>query len=489
MKNITLLFILALITNFVTAQGVYTIKADSVKLTGCDSSELIIENHTQNVPGFLFNTGKGRTIFKKGLLKINDSLYLIGPDTLKVQPYPWVQGGNAFGNTGVLGTSDDHPLDLYTTDSPRVRIFSPGGNVGIGTGTTDRGFKLDVNGKVMLENTDGPQLHFDTRFGGSSPLTMGYESNYNFYTRTNNGGQGSINMDFSGMNGYSYIVDAARGNTLVQQFTGDFILAPALNKTINFGDINGSNTEVFGSNSTVRFYRCMDGSYHNYTTDPVISIRNGHPSETNGNVYGEKAYWYRNGYIGIGTNNGNGVNPAAPRAAITINQGTLTGYNNLSQSTNSTVNTTGSSTTVTFLPDNGNAIPSYGIIPGTVITANGETRTVAVVNYSDITLDSAVDWSAGYSYTYRNPYVDVSDGSTPVFKIAADKKIGIGANDPLSSLDIAGSNGYSQLRIRTHYTPSSSADANGNAGDIAVDDDYFYYKTSTGWKRMPLSNF
>lgn len=66
------------------AQNVYAIKADSVLLTGCDSNELIIENHTQNVKGFLFNTGKGRTIFQKGAVKISESSYLIGADTLTV---------------------------------------------------------------------------------------------------------------------------------------------------------------------------------------------------------------------------------------------------------------------------------------------------------------------------------------------------------------------------------------------------------------------
>jgi hypothetical protein len=34
----------------------------SVKITNtCNTAELIIENHTQNVPGFLFNKGRGRT--------------------------------------------------------------------------------------------------------------------------------------------------------------------------------------------------------------------------------------------------------------------------------------------------------------------------------------------------------------------------------------------------------------------------------------------
>lgn len=68
------------------AQYVYTIKADSVKITNtCDSAELIIQNHTQGVRGgFLYNTGNGRTIFRKALQKINDSTYLVGADSLKV---------------------------------------------------------------------------------------------------------------------------------------------------------------------------------------------------------------------------------------------------------------------------------------------------------------------------------------------------------------------------------------------------------------------
>src|SRR5579859_145991 len=85
MKRILLLVIVCLLHRSLFAQNVYTIKADSVKITNCDSAELIIENHTQGVPGFLFNTGNGRTIFKRALTKINDSIYLIGADTLKTQ--------------------------------------------------------------------------------------------------------------------------------------------------------------------------------------------------------------------------------------------------------------------------------------------------------------------------------------------------------------------------------------------------------------------
>src|SRR5258707_1156435 len=86
MKKLLLVFFLtSCFTRPLFAQYVYTINADSVKITNhCDTAELILENHTQNVQGFLFNKGKGRTEFRRALQKINDSLYLIGADTLKM---------------------------------------------------------------------------------------------------------------------------------------------------------------------------------------------------------------------------------------------------------------------------------------------------------------------------------------------------------------------------------------------------------------------
>src|SRR3954465_8535196 len=100
MKRILFLLALLCLEKGLHAQQIYTINADSVKITNhCDTAELIIENHTQTVPGFLFNKGRGRTEFRKVLQKINDSLYMLGPDTLAVQPHPWVQGGNSFGTT------------------------------------------------------------------------------------------------------------------------------------------------------------------------------------------------------------------------------------------------------------------------------------------------------------------------------------------------------------------------------------------------------
>jgi len=67
--------------------------------------------------------------------------------------------------------------------------------------------------------------------------------------------------------------------------------------------------------------------------------------------------------------------------------------------------------------------------------------------------------------------------------------VGIGTAAPTARLHVVGATGYNQLRLQMPYTPTSSADPNGNVGDIAWDDNYIYVKTSSGWKRAALSSF
>jgi len=143
MKKLLLICAFSGLTTALCAQYVYTINADSVKITNhCDTAELIIENHTQNVPGFLFNKGRGRTEFRRALQKLNTFTYLVGGDTLAMPVNPWLQGGNTFGTTGILGTFDNNHLDLYTNSTQRAR-FTAGGNLLLGT-SFDNTHRLQV---------------------------------------------------------------------------------------------------------------------------------------------------------------------------------------------------------------------------------------------------------------------------------------------------------------------------------------------------------
>src|SRR5689334_17945830 len=96
MKKYLLFLFLFCFARPLFAQYVYTINADSVKITNhCDTAELIIENHTQNVPGFLYNKGRGRTEFRKVLVQSNDTTFLIGGDTLHTDAFAlWKRNGN-----------------------------------------------------------------------------------------------------------------------------------------------------------------------------------------------------------------------------------------------------------------------------------------------------------------------------------------------------------------------------------------------------------
>jgi hypothetical protein len=89
-------FILSLACSFISlvslAQHIYQIRADSVRIFNiCDTAELILENHTQHVRGFLYNRGGGRTEFKRlELISVGDSAIAIpGQDTLSLRAMLW----------------------------------------------------------------------------------------------------------------------------------------------------------------------------------------------------------------------------------------------------------------------------------------------------------------------------------------------------------------------------------------------------------------
>lgn len=95
MKRIILLFTLTILSFSVFSQYIHQIKADSVRIHN-DSckAELILENSTKNVEGFLYNKGNGRTEFRRGILNIGDSLYIIGADTLRLNSSKNINNSN-----------------------------------------------------------------------------------------------------------------------------------------------------------------------------------------------------------------------------------------------------------------------------------------------------------------------------------------------------------------------------------------------------------
>lgn len=96
MNKHTLLSIAWLLATLVThAQQIYPIKADSVRIYNTkDTAELILENHTQTVNGFLYNKGRGRTEFRQlQFSTVGDSaLALSEQDSLSLKDMLWSGG-------------------------------------------------------------------------------------------------------------------------------------------------------------------------------------------------------------------------------------------------------------------------------------------------------------------------------------------------------------------------------------------------------------
>ncbi|MGO4289496.1 tail fiber domain-containing protein [Chitinophaga sp. RAB17] len=155
MKFLFRLVLLCLLSSVSYAQTVYQIRADSVRIySACDTAELIIENHTQDTTGFLFNKGKGRTEFRKLRLKMlaDNSLAIVGQDTVALgtgfvrlqtainQPGGFSVSGSGFSTAQFQVKRDGSDavsggLALFNAIQTRGAIFQLNGDVNPGVST------------------------------------------------------------------------------------------------------------------------------------------------------------------------------------------------------------------------------------------------------------------------------------------------------------------------------------------------------------------
>lgn len=216
MKRLITLFAFLYLGLRLHAQYVYTIKADSVKITNCDSAELIIENHTQGIPGFLFNTGNGRTVFQRALIHLDDSTYLIGGDTLHTLRLGyWAPNGTAIYNTnpGFVGINQSNPattLDVgglinvpdtgyYNIgDQPVLKDYL--NNLLIGIGSAYNSTFGSESGNAIVGDNAGANSNID---GGNDVLVGNYAgyamhgSSFNTYVGVSSGGYTSGDLQYN----------------------------------------------------------------------------------------------------------------------------------------------------------------------------------------------------------------------------------------------------------------------------------------------------
>jgi hypothetical protein len=137
-----------------------------------------------------------------------------------------------------------------------------------------------------------------------------------------------------------------------------------------------------------------------------------------------------------------------------------------------------------FLPTSGSAIYNAFRI-NTTINQTGTSSGISRGLFISPILTLAADWRS-IEWSNNSGFGLYGNGNANNY---LNGNLGIKTTSPTDLIDINGANGYSQLRLRTAYTPTGTADANGNTGDVAWDDNYIYIKTAAGWKRSALSTF
>ncbi|MGV3768142.1 MAG: hypothetical protein ACO1NW_18565 [Chitinophagaceae bacterium] len=452
MKRISFAMILVLLSLSSFSQFIYKIKADSVRIFNDNcNAELILENSTKNISGFLFNRGNGRTEFRKSFIQLSDSVFLFGADTLNLAKSfsgnYFKQGGNNFGNIAELGTNDAYALKFKTGGQEAARITT-NRNLLLGS-TVDSlgGNRLQVNGGATFKTRSGRFTIRDT--SSSVPglvLSPSIELTTDSYTPD--------------QKRFIFGVDNA-GETLV--FRG------VLNNTLNsFGGGYLSISPVgFGPVNTGRII----------LTAPLGATYAPHLQLS---TYG--------GIWGAGSNEDN--------YSVTVGTGKSGGHFRHSATFSKAKMNLGQydSAALSYIYDiavanSGNGVSSFG----------GSLRMSAAPGFGFGVSGDVILRTGGGAGVHLNhkPLYDrfTIKGETGNVLIntttdSSSYKLQVSGKTHLNDLlHINGTNGYSQLRLTKQYTPTSSSDANGQAGDVSWDDNYIYVKTSGGWKRSALQTF
>lgn len=237
MTRNVILAILLLVSVSAVAQVQTNIIGDSVKIkSNTGTGELILENSTKNVNGFLYNKGNGRTEFRKGLLRINDSVYVIGGDTLNLYAYTpnnaWKTRGNLGTNkdTNFVGTIDSMGFVVRTNNKQRISVWANGTvNIGPSDGTSNPIFRFYPNGDLSAgANNDYTYNQFTRKNGIRYNRKLGL-----FEIGVSNNIDTSISMPNDSTHYSALVVNSGTPNTI----TGP----------VNTSVISGSNLNISGT--------------------------------------------------------------------------------------------------------------------------------------------------------------------------------------------------------------------------------------------------
>lgn len=386
------------------------------------------------------------------VIRFPDTLSTITTRTYNDNNY-FKKNGNSFGTSVGLGLKDNYSLDLLTANIPRLRVFN-NGHIGIGT-TTDNGYQVNVEGSLWaLQNLGlSGALYFDNTSKGieiASSAPAGQSINIGRYNTGFETSSIKIGYYLEGRPDKNYILNL-----------GFFNDASTAN---NYNIVTGSYNNILGADMYTQVY----GSYNtvNYTPNSIAE---------GASIIGSANLMQHKYCTIIGFGQATTANNQLIFAQARGNGGDC-GYNDVyfgtgprsgqftKEGSNVTINGSGA----------GDDVDKKG---GYLRLAAGKSTGAAAPPDLVFATATTTSTGSGLQSLVNRWYIKGNTG-----------KLSNNIN-PTGLLDVDGMAGYDQLRLRTSYTPGSSADPNGSVGDVAWDENYIYIKTSAGWKRSSLSAF
>lgn len=293
MKRIIFILSILLLGNVLHAQYVYTIKADSVKITNtCDTAELIIENHTQTVPGFLFNRGRGRTEFRR-IAQLDDTSVVVGGDTIHLG-----RGSKNFANADLTLTGERihdgarHLISYQNFDG--INMFTKTSddmyNVDLQLwGGLYYDFRNNVEGQTANMYIENDHMVLDLNSGGGGYAGMRLEPNYLKYSANTGNGSGSAGMSasisdnwgtldytISDKGGRMYLLnsDYDGNNAGIYFYNGDSLNIYCSRVGANTGLMMTQNKVVFSNSQAVNDFRLPGLPASSSATDSMLVVDN-----------------------------------------------------------------------------------------------------------------------------------------------------------------------------------------------------------------------